>query len=168
MLAEREMANVRQQKLDGGKVQTISGTGEAAITDIALLDDQGRRVETVEVGQKVALEIAVAAKADLPELVVGYVIKDRLGQPVYGTNTHHLKRTLERISNGEAMRFRFDFAANLGEGTYSVAVALHTGDTHLSRSYEWRDLALVFKVTASDAGKFVGVAWLPPRLEISR
>ncbi len=168
VLAERENQTVRQQKLDTGKVQTISGTGEATVSDVALLDDEGKRVEAIDVGQNVSLRVAVAVHADLPELVVGYMIKDRLGQPVYGTNTFHLKRRLERVSKGEMITFRFDFAANLGEGTYSIAVALHTADTHLARSYEWRDLALVFKVAASAAGKFVGVAWLPPRLEILR
>lgn len=168
VLAERENQTVRQQKLDTGKVQTISGTGEATVSDVALLDDEGKQVEAIDVGQNVSLRVAVAVHADLPELVVGYMIKDRLGQPVYGTNTFHLKRRLERVSKGEMITFRFDFAANLGEGTYSIAVALHTADTHLARSYEWRDLALVFKVAASAAGKFVGVAWLPPRLEILR
>ena len=168
MVAEREQGTVRQEPHETGKMQTISGSGEATVADIALLDEGGRRVESIEVGREVTLEVLVRARADLSELVLGYVIKDRLGQPVYGTNTHHLKRALERIDEGESIRFRFGFKANLGEGTYSIAVALHTGDTHLEKNYEWRDLALVFKVTGASVEKFVGVAWLPPRLEIVR
>jgi homopolymeric O-antigen transport system ATP-binding protein len=167
MLAEREAANVRQRVIDG-KVQTISGTGEATIAEVALLDANANRTESIEVGQPVTLYVEVEAHEDLPELVLGYMIKDRLGQQVYGTNTHHLRRPLERIARGEKIRFRFDFPANLGEGTYSIAIALHTGATHLARNYEWRDLALVFKVAGSAVDRFVGVAWLPPRLEIQR
>ncbi len=61
--------------------------------------------------------------------------------------------------------FTFQFAANLGEGTYSVAIALHTTDTHITKNYEWRDLALVFNVINIDKETFIGVAWLPPKLE---
>lgn len=167
MLAEREAATVRQRVVHG-KVQTVSGTGEATIADVALLGANGQRTESIEVGQAVALYVEITAHEELPELVVGYMIKDRLGQQVYGTNTHHLHRPLEKVAKGERIRFRFDFPANLGEGTYSVAITLHTGATHLARNYEWRDLALVFKVSGSAVERFVGVAWLPPRLEIER
>jgi lipopolysaccharide transport system ATP-binding protein len=165
-LAAREAATVQQQEHSAGKLQTISGSGDAWVADVALRDADGARVEVIEVGQEVALCVSVEVMADLPELVVGYVIKDRLGQEVYGTNTHHLRRTLEHVSGGIRIGFKFSFSANLGEGSYSVAIALHTGDTHLVRNYEWRDLALVFRVINSTGTKFVGVASLPPRLEI--
>jgi lipopolysaccharide transport system ATP-binding protein len=167
ILAERGRLSVRQAKVGTG-MQTVSGTGEATVSAIALLDERGEPVETVEVGSEVVLDIAVEVRADLPELVVGYIIKDRLGQPVYGTNTHHLDKTLKGVESGARIRFRFAFRASLGEGTYSIAVALHTGPTHIANNYEWRDLALVFKVVSVSAGRFVGVAWLPPQLEIVR
>ena len=40
MIAERENNTVRARKPTHGKVQTVSGTGEATVTDIALLDEQ--------------------------------------------------------------------------------------------------------------------------------
>lgn len=167
MLAERENQTVRQQVTDDGKIQTISGSGEAAIEEVALLNGQDEAVEVVNVGQLVKLKVVVKTSADIPELVVGYMIKDRLGQPVFGTNTHHLKRTMESVKSGTTAVFTFQFAANLGEGTYSVAIALHTADTHINKNYEWRDLALVFNVLNIDKDNFVGVAWLPPTLELA-
>ena len=165
MLAERENQTVRQQVTEAGKVRTLSGSGEATVEEIALLNKGGERIEVVSVGQPVTLKIVVRATVDIPELVVGYMIKDRLGQPVFGTNTHHLKRKMERLQGGQTVAYKFQFAANLGEGTYSVAVALHTADTHIAKNYEWRDLALGFNVINSDKDRFVGVAWLPPNLE---
>jgi lipopolysaccharide transport system ATP-binding protein len=165
MLAERENKTVRQRITDEGKVQTLSGSGEATVEEIALLNKGGERIEVVNVGQPVALKIVVRATIDLPELVVGYMIKDRLGQPVFGTNTHHLNCKMERVAEGQTVTYNFQFAANLGEGTYSVAVALHTADTHIGKNYEWRDLALVFNVINIDKDRFVGVAWLPPSME---
>mgnify|MGYP000962901804 CR=1 FL=1 len=111
--------------------------------------------------------VCLKAQTDLPELVVGYMIKDRLGQPVFGTNTHHLRRQLHKVSEGTTAVFNFRFAVNLGSGSYSIAVALHTADSHIGRNYEWRDMAQVFNVINVDQDSFVGVAWLPPELELT-
>jgi len=165
MLAERENQTVRQQATDDGKVQTISGTGEVTLQEVVLLNENDERIEVVNVGQLVKLKIVANVKADIPELVLGYIIKDRLGQPVFGTNTHHLKRRMFALKTGASAEFIFRFAANLGPGTYSVAIALHASDTHIAQNYEWRDLALVFNVMNIDKEAFVGVAWLPPTLD---
>jgi len=168
MLAERENQPVRQQVTDSGKVQTISGSGEATITEIALLNEQDEPVEVVNVGQPIKLKVVVEAKMAIPELVLGYMIKDRLGQPVFGTNTYHLKRKLTDVPTGAVTTFIFGFPVNLGPGTYSIAAALHTADTHISKNYEWRDLATIFNVINIDKEIFVGAAWLPPTMECYR
>jgi lipopolysaccharide transport system ATP-binding protein len=167
LLAECGSSTVRQEIGEGGKVQTVSGTREAIIEEVALLDEKGERVALVNVGQALRLRIVARTVVDIPELVLGYMIKDRLGQPVFGTNTYHLKRKIESLERGRTVVFNFDFAANLGEGTYAITVALHTLDTHIARNYEWRDLSLVFNVINMDKCRFAGVAWLPPRVECS-
>lgn len=168
MLAERENQTVRQQSLENGKVQTVSGTGEATVVDIALLNSRGELVEVIDVGALVTLQIKVAIHAAIPRLVLGYMIKDRLGQPMFGTNTHHLECPQYELKPGEELTFRFTFDANLGEGSYSIATALVSTDTHLVENYEWRDLALVFSVANTSKYHFVGNNWLPQRWEIQR
>ncbi|WP_413437594.1 ABC transporter ATP-binding protein [Sulfuriferula sp. GW1] len=165
MLAERENHFVRQHATDDGKVQTISGTGEAAIEDVALLNAKGERVETIGVGAPVTLQVKFMVNKDMPRLMLGYMIKDRLGQTVYGTNTYHLGRDLENLQTGSRIECRFKFAANLGPGTYSIAVALHGAVTCLGGYFDWRDRALIFSVVNTSNNDFVGVAWLPPQLE---
>lgn len=165
LLAERETQSVRQEAADDGKAQTVSGTGEATVEDIALLNANGEPVETIGVGAPVILRVKARIHKDIPRLVLGYMIKDRLGQPVYGTNTHHLGRVLENVPSESGVEFRFKFSANLGPGSYSIAVALQGSDTHLGANFEWRDLALMFSVINTSKYEFVGVAWLPPQLE---
>ncbi len=165
MLAERGNKTIQQQVADDGKVHTISGSGEAIVEEVALLNEQGERIEVVAVGQLVRLRVVVRTIAYIPELVLGYMIKDRLGQPVFGTNTHLMNRQLEGVESGTSVVCTFRFAANIGEGTYSIAIALHATETHVSKNYEWRDLALVFNVVNIAQDTFVGVAWLPPQLE---
>ncbi|WP_175721129.1 ABC transporter ATP-binding protein [Burkholderia anthina] len=161
MLADRKDHEVRQEKLESGAVQTVSGTGEAVIDAVELLDEAGQPIEVAGVGQPVALCVKVRCVEAIPELVVGYMIKDRLGQTVFGTNTYHLKQVLVDLDAGQTIELRFEFTANLGVGSYSVAVALHTGDAHLANNYQWRDRALVFNVVNIKMQDFVGVAWLP-------
>ena len=168
MLAERENQTVRRETLDSGKVQTISGSGEASVEDIALLDADGNAAEVHGVAAAVTLRVRVAVHAPIARLTLGFRIKDRLGQPVFGTNTHHLGCTLHDLQAGETPGYSFNFIANLGVGSYSVAVALHTTDSHLARNYEWVDLTLVFNVVNISQSEFVGLAWIPPSVECQR
>lgn len=166
MIAERENQTVRVTERADGKVQTISGTGEASVADIALLDEHGARVEVVDVGSTVTLEVTVQAHADIPRMVLGYMIKDRLGQAMYGTNTHLKQMPLEEVKAGARLRYCFAFAMNLGPGTYSVSTAIVSTDTHLVNNYEWRDLALVFTVMNMHRPHFEGTAWIDPTVNI--
>jgi lipopolysaccharide transport system ATP-binding protein len=168
MIAERENDTVCLKETDEGKVQTISGTGEASVSDIALLDEHGARVEVVDVGSTVTLKVTVTTSAAIPRMVLGYMIKDRLGQPMYGTNTHLKELPLDDVGAGEDVVYRFHFPMNLGPGTYSVATAIVSTETHLVNNYEWRDLALVFTVMNMRRPHFEGSAWLDPSIEIER
>ena len=168
MIAERDPANVQQVLGHDGNVQTISGTGEARVVKATLCDEDGKPVEVVKVGQALQIQVEVEAFADLPELVFGYQIKDRLGQPVFGTNTFHTKQLLQDLRTGQRVRFVLRFPANLGEGSYSVSFALHDAENHLAKSYEWRDRAIVFNVVIVGKDHFVGLAWLPSSIEVLR
>ncbi|MDU8499549.1 ABC transporter ATP-binding protein [Pseudomonas syringae] len=168
LIAEKENATVQLRELEDGSVQTRSGSGEATIGPVSLHNAAGERIEYVPVGEPVSLRINAQVNSAIPELVVGYLIKDRLGQPVYGTNTHHMGCKVSDLQPGESLDYSFNFTANLGPGSYSVAVALHTTDSHLSRNYEWVDLTLVFNVVNISQSEFVGMAWLPPVVECSR
>jgi lipopolysaccharide transport system ATP-binding protein len=168
LIAERENTKVEQITTDGGKAQTISGTGEAKIESVSLVNERNESIECVNVGESVTLKVAAQAYADLPELVLGYMIKDRFGLPVFGTNTYHLGSRLEKVSKGDRIKYNFTFPANLGVGSYSVTVALHASYSHLAANYEWRDLALVFNVINANQKTFSGTAWLPPEFEVQR
>jgi lipopolysaccharide transport system ATP-binding protein len=168
LLAERENLRVEVTRHEGGRAQTVSGTGEAAVEQIGLYDLDGRPVEMVAVGQQVELIVRVRASDDIPRLVLGYQLKDRLGQSVFGTNTHHTRQAQDSVRAGERIEYRIRFPMNLGPGSYSVSTALVSTDTHLVNNYEWRDLALLFTVTNIGHDLFEGIAWIPPAIEVRR
>ena len=167
-LAQREGQIVRQEMLANGQVQTISGTGEAAIISVRLLDAQGRSLEVAEVGQPVVLEVQTEVREDIERLILGFMIKDRLGQAIYGINTHRLDKPVVELSAGDRVTFRFAFDMRLGKGSYSVALSLSRLDSHLDRNFEWRDYGLIFHVINSRQEDFVGCAWLQAHTEITR
>lgn len=168
LIAERENATVQVTRLEDGRAQTTSGTGEARVESIELLNEKGESAEYVNVGELVTLRVQVRLHANLPELVFGYMIKDRLGQQVFGTNTHHLKLELQPLQQGDLLTLIFAFSANIGVGSYSISTALHVADTHLAANYEWRDQALMFNVVNINRAPFVGLNWVPPQAEFQR
>jgi lipopolysaccharide transport system ATP-binding protein len=166
IIAERESCTVEVNKLDNGKAQTTSGTGEARVEEIALYNSKGEMAEHVGVGEQVELHVKVKVRRPVETLVLGYGIKDRLGQVMYGTNTWHTGQVIHKPQPGDEYLFVITFPVNLGVGSYSVQTALVDRDTHLTANYEWRDMALVFNVINIDKTQFAGCLWNEPRIAI--
>ena len=167
LLADPSNLTVQQRAHQGGKLQTTSGTGEASVTSISMLDITKTPVAVVHVGQYVSLHLEVHTFAPIERLVLGYSIKDRVGQVIYGTNTALRAAALTEVHAGARYHFDISFHANLGPGTYSIQTALVGSATHLDKNYEWRDLALVFTVINTDKPPFTGCAWIEPVIEIN-
>ena len=168
LIADKENSKIEQVTLDNGKVQTISGTGEAKVEEIGLYNEKGEKVEFVGVGDPVELRVKVNVHHDVPSLVLGYGIKDRLGQVMYGTNTWHTEQIIEHPKSGEIYDFTIAFPANFGVGSYSIQTALVDRDTHLTANYEWIDLAVVFNVVNINKNHFAGVLWNEPEIRIEK
>ena len=167
-LANREEALIRQETLTDGRVQTSSGTGEARILSVTLRSASGRKVEAVSIGEAVTLEVEASVEQAIPRLILGFMIKDQHGQPIYGINTHRLGLALENLQAGERARFCFAFDARLGKGHYSIALALSAYDSHLDKNYEWRDHSLIFHVLNQGKEDFVGTTWLDAQAQVER
>lgn len=168
MMAEHNHQRIRQETLVDGRATTISGTGEASIVDIRLLNLHDRSADTVEVGEVLNLHVRIRANVALPRLVLGFLLKDRLGQAIYGINTHRLNQPLEHLAAGEEATYCFSFPALLGKGSYSVSLSLSRDDSHLDKNFEWRDNALIFHVFNTGKEDFVGSSWLGADVEITR
>lgn len=168
LLAENESSSVRQELTAEGVRRTISGSAEVRIGDVRLLDEQGQSLDSVEVGSRVVLEVEAEVMEPVDRVVLGFMIKDRLGQSMYGVNTQRLDQVVEDLQAGERLTFRFAFQVLLGAGTYSVALSLSQQDSHVAKSYEWRDYALMVKVTNRSHEGFIGCVWLNAAADIRR
>ncbi len=166
-IADKEKSTIETTLRDNGKTQTISGSGDARVVDIALHNNLGEITDVVAVGEKVELHIKVKVLVAVKSLVLGYGIRDRLGQVMYGANTWHTEQVITNSGAGTEYLFVIAFPANFGVGSYSVQTALVENDTHISANYEWRDLALIFNVINIDKNHFVGCLWNEPKITIS-
>lgn len=167
LIAEKENRTVRTARTLTGAVATQSGTGEAVIEALQLVDEKGSPAEYVGVGQPVELHARVKIKSPVERLVYGYMIRDHLGQAVFGTNTHYTDQSCADLQSGDELEFIARFPMNLGPGSYSVSVALVSSETHMVKNYQWQDLALVFTVANLGLPKFVGMAWVPTVIQVS-
>ncbi|MEO3386174.1 ABC transporter ATP-binding protein [Mesorhizobium sp. CAU 1741] len=168
LLARKEGEAIETHMLDDGRIQTISGSRQAQVERIALLDAAGRPVDTVGVNAPVTLRVEVLVHEDIPRLVLGFSIKSRLGQTIFGTNSHFLGKPLDNVRKGERATFEVGLPAAFVPGSYSVSTALVSGESHIEQSYEWRDLALMFSVVNVGEPPFDGISYLPVDLRVKR
>ncbi|HZX78321.1 ABC transporter ATP-binding protein [Lysobacter sp.] len=169
MIAEKEneAGSIEQIRHETGWLQTRSGTGEARIVDLRLFDaDTGSEVSMATVGQRLNLRLRAEIHGDVPQLVLGYMLRDRQGHVVWGTNTWHTGQVRSGLKAGDTVEFAMNFTCTLGPGSYSVSPALVSTDTHLVNNYEWVDNLLVFDVMNVSSPTFIGSNWLDARFDI--
>jgi len=171
LIAAKENAklSIEQRRVRNGWLTTRSGTGEARVKSLRFLDSRsGEELAIAQVGQRVELCLEASIHANLPRLVLGYMIRDKQGHVVWGTNTWHTHQIQEDVKSGETVVFRLPFTCTLGPGSYSVSPALVSSETHLINNYEWIDNLLVFDVVNVGQDIFIGTNWLDAQFSITR
>jgi len=167
LIAKKENSNIQLSITDDGKVRTSSGTGEASIETVLIYNKTQQETDTLLVSEQASLKVTVNIHEKIDTLVMGYAIKDRLGQVCYGTNTWYSGQMLEQPIPGNQYEFNIQFPANFGVGSYSVSIALHDNETHLTKNYDWQELALIFNVINADKASFQGNNWLDQTITIT-
>lgn len=138
------------------------GNFAVEIVSVALLNEQAIDSGTVVSGRKCSIEIQLKAYEQVDSLTVGILIRDKFGQDIFGTNTHHLNMPVGiGADTSKVIRFAFD-EFNIGTGHYTLTAAVHTGDVHLHACYHWVDKIRKFEVAGNPECYFIGLARLKP------
>ncbi len=152
--------HIREVESETQKSIIRSGNQAAVIEGVDMVLG-GQCARAARVGDAVSFQVDIGVQQDLDELTVGILIRDRLGNDVFGTNTWHLGCSRQGLRAGERWRLKFDFPElNLGVGNYSATFALHSGDAHVSHNYDWWNQALVFQVVPGSGFRAIGVGYL--------
>ena len=119
------------------------GDRSAEVLQVELLDGALHPTELVETGEPLIVRIVYAAHADLDDVVCGFLIRNRHGIHVYGTNTEIQEVPCERVKRGELTEVTFEFNCWLAPEMFSLCVAVHSG---AGVSFDWLDGCLFFRV----------------------
>jgi len=166
LLANNQPQVVRHSESTAGKRRTDSGTFEAEIVKVDLFNKAEASTEIVAVGEQIVAHVDVRVNTDIEGLVLGFGIKDRLGQMIFGTNTFHTGQQIGQVDAGNMIRFSVSFLANLGVGTYSIHCSLVESESHVQKNYHWIDRAKIFEVVNIGKPIFIGCAWSELNFEV--
>lgn len=156
-------------EFDPDNVGQEFGAQGARITDVHLADVDGNRLPMLEGGELVQLKIRVLLEQDLDNLIVGFYVKDRLGQRLFGDNSYFAHKDAPICGKaGETVVASFMFRMPvMPSGSYMVDSAIASGDQHDHTQQHWIHDALEFR--AMDETMRFGLLGLPMlAIEISK
>jgi lipopolysaccharide transport system ATP-binding protein len=144
------------------------GVGGAQIVSVMLTDRQGRPLSWIVGGEPACLRITCVARVPLWSPIVGFMVKDRLGQPVFVDNTYlSYESQPVDVAAGDKFVAEFDFVMPyLPTAEYTVDVAVAEGTQEEHQQHHWIYDAMAFKVHASRVR--LGLVGIPmQRIELS-
>lgn len=99
------------------------------IIDLAILDEQGKKVRRLESGEKYTLHAQIYFHEDVPEDLVlsyGYLIANPEGRTVFAVDSNAQGLKLPAARKGEIMRADLGITLWLANGDYSVSIFVST------------------------------------------
>lgn len=157
---------LRQNRFDSGRSQVVSGTGEARVENIRLLDKEGNEQSLLEVGMPVTIEFFVRVHKPIPRMALAFAIRDRLGQSIFSTNTDDFGKSPVNVQTGSVLQFTFQLCANMGPGSYSISTFLIRANDSFVDNFETRELACFFEIQNVTHPSFAGSVWLNPEIDV--
>jgi len=124
--------------------------GQADIVDVAFLED-GKKLSWMVGGESVTLKIHCVSAIELDSPIVGFFVKNRLGQHVFGDNTYltYWESPIAVPAGGSCVA-SFEFTMPmLPVGDYSVDVSISNGTQERFYMINWKYDVLLFRVEAS-------------------
>jgi len=146
--------------------QRSFGRGGARITGVDLVDGAGASLQSISGGETVTLRIRAEAVESLSSPIVGFIVKDRLGQVLFSDNTfaQYAGRPFA-LTAGQMVEARFTFVMpKLTPGEYAVGAAIADGTQASHVQHHWIHEALVIRSVATGV---VNALMAIPMLDVS-
>ena len=142
------------------------GKGEITIENAVLSDDQGKPVNWIVGGEMVSLHVWCRAHREVFSPIVGFHLKDKLGQSLMGDNTFLACMDAPlRVPAGGSFSGKFTFRMPiLAAGDYFFAVAVAEGTQAEHVQHQWRHDAI--RIASVSTSVSTGIMGIPMR-EIS-
>ncbi len=173
LIANREELNRIEQSREGSHGTTTTRNSskgeEGKIVEVFIADEEGKRRNSFLCGEKVVIHCRYQVAQPLADPCIGILVRDRLGNDVFGTNTANLGIELPSFPEKENSFAEVSFLLPLpfARGSYSLSCALHAGSSHLVKNYDWIDNVQMIEVLPSSEPPFAGIISLPVEVEVS-
>jgi lipopolysaccharide transport system ATP-binding protein len=139
------------------------GHQQIRIVDIQMLGASGQTSDFAT-GETVNIVLTIEAEAVIQDMSIGFMIRDRFGNDVFGTNSYLMGMQVSQ-DKGTKQTYQFQLSLNLGHGKYSLTLAVHSGSHHHNCQH-WLDDIYVFQVTSNLNHGFSGSCFLPTQFQI--
>ncbi|MCW5649918.1 MAG: ABC transporter ATP-binding protein [Ramlibacter sp.] len=119
-------------------------------------------------GEEVSLVVKIRCVKSMPNVIVGFFIKDRLGQYLIGDNTCLCSNHDQPVLAGQEVVAVFVFdLPRLAVGTYHITLSAASGSQQDFIQHHWIHEAItIVSQTSSVAGGLIGIPMRDVRLEI--
>lgn len=145
------------------------GKGGVRIENVQLLDELRNSLSYVVGGEKVTLRVVGEVYEKIASPILGFYVKDRLGQAIFGDNTYlSTIGTNIELSRGDNVVGEFQFYMPfLPEGDYSITIAFADGTQEEHIQHHWVHDALLMKSISNNfVSGLVGIPML--KIELKR
>lgn len=133
-----------------GQHQGEFGSGKVKITECRLLSKKGTELRLLERAQLVVLEVKCHALERISQPILGFFVRDRLGQPLFGENSLQWAGDWQELKAGGEYCLNFSFMMPLlATGEYTLGVAIGSGTQLQHTQHHWIYEAYAFKSQAS-------------------
>lgn len=138
------------------------GSGGAQIVSVRLLDSDRQELSWVVGGEPVCLMVEAIATTTIQEAIIGFLVKDRLGQILFGDNTYlsHISNPIS-VDVGERIVASFEFYMPiLRKGIFTVDIAIADNIQGENKQLEWcRDAISLDSHSTSVSTGLIGIPY---------
>ena len=125
-------------------------TGSAEILGVSITSGGGEPITTFLGGEKIVLKIQALIHQPLSSPIIGFFVKDRLGQSLFGENTFTYIQPPCYVNAGEKLEAEFIFPLPLlPNGEYSMTVSIADGDPIVHVQHHWIHDAVILNVQST-------------------
>src|SRR5690554_1512256 len=126
------------------------GTGQVKVLDTCLRDDQGRKLSVVFGGSLIELEVVMDVHSEINNFIVGFLVKDKRGQVLFGDNSLLFKPEGYSVSADTRYSAKIQFMMPyLAQGEYVLSLGIASGTQTDHVQHCWIHDALVFSCQSS-------------------
>jgi len=124
-------------------------SGVASIDSVTLCNEDGEPFTTFVGGERVVLKIRATAHDPLTSPLIGFFVKDRLGQSLFGEHTYTYIQPPMEVEGGAGLEASFRFTLPLlPNGEYSMTVSIAEGDPYTNTQHAWLHDAVLIRVAS--------------------